>query len=366
MRVLRFIVKFLSLVANGGAALLLIASAYSDRVSPETSLLFSYLGLAFPLLCTVNLGFMCYWLFLGKWRYPLIGLCTFLVCWEPVKSYFPLHSRKEIPRGEVMKVLSYNVMGFGYKDHTRRSPNPILEYIAHSDADIVCLQEYTVMKLGRGLTDTKIRRALRMYPYRSVFYQRRSKYQDSGIAVYSKYPISRSRTIKYKTDFNGSSIHELTVKGKRFTLVNNHLESFKLTMEDRSRYSSMIKNLNPDGLDDLRGAFSQKLSTAFLIRAKQAERVTEEIRSAKGEYVLVCGDFNDTPISYAHRTVQGDLTDAFAASGRGAGITYNQNCFWFRIDHILHSSNITSMDCTVDKVPYSDHYPIWCYLRVDS
>ena len=55
---------------------------------------------------------------------------------------------------------------------------------------------------------------------------------------------------------------------------------------------------------------------AFRIRAKQAEAVSEEIKNAKGDYVLVCGDFNDTPISYAHRTIQGDLTDAFAESGR--------------------------------------------------
>ena len=81
--------------------------------------------------------------------------------------------------------------------------------------------------------------------------------------------------------------------------------------------------------------------------AKQAEAVSKEIKNAKGDYVLVCGDFNDTPISYAHRTIQGDLTDAFAESGRGMGITYNQNFFWFRIDNILHSPNMTSMNCSV-------------------
>ena len=118
-------------------------------------------------------------------------------------------------------------------------------------------------------------------------------------------------------------------------------------------------------MDDLKGAFEQKLGPAFRIRAKQAEAVSEEIKNAKGDYVLVCGDFNDTPISYAHRTIQGDLTDAFAESGRGMGITYNQNFFWFRIDNILHSPNMTSMNCSVDKVAYSDHYPLWCYLKLE-
>ena len=90
-------------------------------------------------------------------------------------------------------------------------------------------------------------------------------------------------------------------------------------MEDRTRYSSLHKELSSDGLDDLKGAFEQKLGPAFRIRAKQAEAVSKEIKNAKGDYVLVCGDFNDTPISYAHRTIQGDLTDAFAESGRGMG-----------------------------------------------
>lgn len=72
----------------------------------------------------------------------MIGLSAFLLCWGPVKKYFPYHSQtKDIPKENVLKVLTYNVMGFGYKDHTKDSPNKIIQYIASSGADIVCLQE---------------------------------------------------------------------------------------------------------------------------------------------------------------------------------------------------------------------------------
>ena len=325
MKTLRIFLQFLFVVANVVAVVLLIVSAYSDRVSPETSMTLSY----------------------------------------PVKRYFPFHSHKDVPREEVLKVLTYNVMAFGYKNHTKIAPNKIIQYIANSDADIVCLQEYATAKSEKSLTASKIYDALSMYPYRSVFYQSSTKFQSFGIAVFSKYPLSNSRMVKYDSDYNGSSVHEVNIKGKKLTLINNHLESFKLTMEDRTRYSSLIKSFSSDGLDDLKGAFEQKLGPAFRIRAKQAEAVSEEIKNAKGDYVLVCGDFNDTPISYAHRTIQGDLMDAFAESGRGMGITYNQNFFWFRIDNILHSPNMTSMNCSVDKVAYSDHYPLWCYLKLE-
>ena len=75
----------------------------------------------------------------------MVGLCSFLICKGPVTRYFPFHDRmSDIPKENVLKVLTYNVMGFGYKGHTEDSPNPIIRYIANSGADIVCLQEYAV------------------------------------------------------------------------------------------------------------------------------------------------------------------------------------------------------------------------------
>jgi endonuclease/exonuclease/phosphatase (EEP) superfamily protein YafD len=147
-------------------------------------------------------------------------------------------------------------------------------------------------------------------------------------------------------------------------LINNHLESFKLTSKDKVRYLDFIKGAGPETFGGLRATIQQKLGPAFLIRAGQARAVAEEIKQSRGDYLLVCGDFNDTPVSYAHRVVQGDLLDAFAESGCGPGITYNLNYFWFRIDHILYSSNMEAFQCTVDPVRYSDHYPVWCYLRL--
>ena len=364
-RVLRILFHYLFLLPNIAAAILLIASAYSDRISPEESLVFSYLGLAFPVLCVINLCFVVYWIFLLRWKPLLLGICTFLLCWGQVRHYFPYHSEREVNRDEVLKILTYNVMAFGYANHTNENPNPILQYIADSDADIVCLQEYSAARSGKNLTTSKINKALSKYPYRSVLCFKPSKTHCSGVAIYSKYPISQSRLIDYESDFNGSSVHQLDIKGKKLTLINNHLESFKLTTEDREHYSELIKGFSSEGFDDLKGAFAQRIGPAFRIRAKQAEAVAKEVKEAKSDYVLVCGDFNDTPISYAHRTIQGDLVDAFSESGRGMGVSYNRNSFSFRIDYILHSSNMQSFDCSVDKVTYSDHYPLWCYMKLE-
>lgn len=365
MKALRLFLQMLFVVANVAATVLFVLSAYSDHISPVSSMLFPYLGLAFPLFCMANLLFVAYWLFLGEWRFVLIGIIAFLICSGPVKHYFPWHGQsEEIPQEEVLKVLTYNVMAFGYKDHTKASPNKIIEYINDSDAYIVCLQEYAESRVRKGLTRKRILDALKKYPYRSILITHSTRIQNMGIAVFSKYPIKRSRRIKYKSKYNVSSVCEVQVGEKKVMLINNHLESFKLTMEDRSHYASFIQNLGAEGLDELKGAFHQKLGTAFRLRAIQAEAVAKTAEPWKDNYLLVCGDFNDTPISYAHRTIRNGLVDSFAESGRGMGVTYNQNYFWFRIDHILHSKKMKSFNCTVDEVDYSDHYPLWCYMQL--
>jgi len=360
--IFRNIIKYIFVITNVLTALLFIASAFSDRVPPGKSLFFSYLGLVFPFICLLNVFFVVYWLLFRNWKYLLIGVFTFIICWQSVRSYFPLHLKSEpIPEENVIKVLTYNVMGFAYKDHTEKSPNEIIKFIAESGADIVCMQEYYFHRSGKGLNATKLNKALEMYPYRSVILVKNTNW---GLAVYSKYPISNSRRIDYNSENNGSSIHEIDINGKKLTLINNHLESFKLTMEDKTRYSDFIKGVGPETFDSLKGTIQQKLGPAYLMRAKQARAVAKEIQNTTSDYLLVCGDFNDTPISYAHRTIKGDLLDAFTESGRGVGITYNQNFFWFRIDNILYSPNMKAIKCQVGNVKYSDHYPLWCYFKL--
>jgi endonuclease/exonuclease/phosphatase family metal-dependent hydrolase len=258
-------------------------------------------------------------------------------------------------------------MRFAYKDHSKESPNKIIQYIAESEADIVCLQEYMVSSRPNLMSSEDVAKALPMYPYiAEVFFSSPDyKRYNYWLAVLSKFPVTRSRRIKFPSVYNGSSIHEINVRGKKIILVNNHLESFKLTTEDRSNYSDMITHASLESFDEFRGSIQKKLGQAFRIRAKQSETVAGEIRKANGYYTIVCGDFNDTPISYAHHTIQGSLSDAYAKSGFGMGVSYNQNFFLFRIDHILYSPSMEAYNCKVDtRVNLSDHYPIYCYLKI--
>lgn len=75
--------------------------------------------------------------------------------------------------------------------------------------------------------------------------------------------------------------------------------------------------------------------------------------------LIICGDFNDTPVSYCYQQIRGALSDSWEEAGWGPGITYNRNKFWFRIDHIFHSKHFKTIDIKVlDEYSYSDHYPV--------
>ena len=80
--------------------------------------------------------------------------------------------------------------------------------------------------------------------------------------------------------------------------------------------------------------------------------------------MILCGDFNDSPISYAHRTLDKVLTDCYVATGNGPGISYHHNAIFVRIDNIMCSSHWTPYGCKVDRsARHSDHYPIYCWLK---
>ena len=78
---------------------------------------------------------------------------------------------------------------------------------------------------------------------------------------------------------------------------------------------------------------------------------------------IVCGDFNDTPGSYVYRKVRGNYRDAFEEKGNGFGYTYKGLYRILRIDYILHSEELETLDYESPDVPWSDHNPVKATLR---
>lgn len=357
MKYIGKVLGWLLLGVNALCSLAMLFCAYSSYINPVAHPVLSCSGLAFPVMLLVNLLFLLFWLIVCR-KYALLPAIALLGCIQAVRICFPINCfREEVPEGSV-KFLSYNVMAFNKgKPHTQESPNEIIEYLQGSDADIICLQEYVVC--GR-LKKTDIDRALSAYPYRHCHQIANGR---NGLGCYSRYPILSATPVSYSSSGNGSIVYTLQVGNDTLTVINNHLESNKLTSDDRAIYMDMIREPETGKVKKGSAKLIGKLADAVPIRAAQADSVAQLVRHRKTPSLVVCGDFNTSPFSYAYRTIAKGLCDAFVSSGCGLGISYNKNGFYFRIDQILISPDLRSYRCTVDKsIKHSDHYPVWCYI----
>ena len=360
MRYIGQLLGYVILIFNAVVAALLLFVAYSPDIDPQAHPVLSCAGLFFPFFWVANLAFLVFWLVVYR-RYALFPLLVLFICWGSIRTYFPVNwSSGDIPE-DAIKVLSYNTRAFGdMKAHTKETPNEVLTYLQESDADIICLQEYV---WGGKLKKKDIDYALRDYPYRHHY-----SLADgwNGLGCYSRYPILSAKPIPYKSVSNGSIAYYIKVKDDTLVVVNNHLESNRILDEDVKTYQTMVDTPNRENVSFGLRTLLKKLAEASKVRAKQTDVVKETLRGLdENASVIVCGDFNDTPISYTHHTLSENLQDAFVEAGNGLGISYNRHRLYFRIDHILCSKNMNVHRCEVDNtIEASDHYPVWCYLSL--
>ena len=343
--------------ANIVTILCMMVVGFSDRISPATFPSLANIGLFLPVFILLNAAFLVFWL-MFKTRWALIPIVGFLLCYGPIRTFFPINLKKETSP-DAIKVLSYNVWlfaGWEYRDQ----PNPIYQYILDTDADIVCLQEAGTQEVKK---QKELKEAISIkYPYR----ERSSKGKNGDIlACYSKYPIVGKEGIEYESKNNHSSVFYINMNGDTIIVVNNHFESIGLTPKEKDEFSKIVKgevkrNEAEEGSKKLIG----RLNEVSKIRAPQADAVARFLDQHRDKSIILCGDFNDGPNSYTHHKLAKRLTDCYVESGNGLGFSYHHNSFYIRIDHIMCSKDWTPVKCIVDKkIDASDHYPVVCWLK---
>lgn len=353
--------------SNFIAILLLFSSFLSWNVSTLKSNLFSYLGLGFGIILLINILYLLFWILLLKWKEAIICIVALLLCSKPITAFFALNIYSQKPPDNAIKVLTYNVQGFPKDRKKDIEEYPILEYIKETDADIVCIQEYLISKTGHSyFRQQDVDRILNKYPYRSISSLEFSgKYHIFGLACFSKYPIEKTERIKFKSSYNGAAVYTINIDGKKYSVANVHLESNRIKAKDKQLYNDFLQNRYSVGLETITSNIRNRLGRAYGIRAKQVEMVKQFIDKEETQGVIICGDFNDTPISYCYHQMKKGLVDSYASTAFGTGITYYEDLFRFRIDYIMHSKNMRAYRAKVDKVKYSDHYPLKTWIELD-
>ncbi len=362
--------KYTVFATNILAMVLLLLAIQAPFTPPTSFLLVSYLGLGFPVLLLLNIAYLFLWVIFFRWKYIIVQLLVLALCMNAITNYIPMNERSEIIPEDCLKVMSYNVRGFDWLTGDTARKNPILNYIANSGADIICMQEFAIdeKKTRDGMLSLEeFDDIMAEYPYRNII--RLGDVNNSciyGLACYSKYPIMKVARVPIESLFNGSAMYEIKVGIKRMTIVNNHLESNRVTEEDKQLYKELVKSQNRRLIGDMAAVVQKRMEPAFISREVQANILADCIQQQleRTRYMIVCGDFNDTPISYTYQKIKGNFVDSFRNTGKGFGITYHENGILLRIDYIMHSKNIKSYNFTIGKVKYSDHYPVWTYISL--
>ena len=354
MRLLKAIPRTIFIVINLIIVMAMIFCAYTVMLPPQHYTRLSEYGLWFPVFLVINVAFVPFWL-IFKRKYVLVSIVGMVLCAGSIRTYIPVNL-KQAPPSDAIKVLSYNIMNFGEKKDILWEENAVVQYIQRSDADIVCLQEAT-----NGGTKKALEVLEKQYPY----YRLREDNRNF-LACLSKYPILSEQKIEYPSASNASYAYEVAVGTKTLLVINNHLESYRLTQEDKEDYKSIIKNYqHPDSNDSEEKLFNllEKMAPHDSLRGMQVDSVAVYVQRNKDRYMIVCGDFNASPISYMHYKLTEYLNDAYTRSGNGPGLSYHRSGMYFRLDHIFISPNLRAYGAVVDRsIKASDHYPIYCYV----
>ncbi len=349
------ILKYPLLLGTLVLSFLLLAACATAWVHPSTTMFFVYLGLAFPVIALFNLLAGIYWVLKRKW-YLIIPLGSMFLCSHNIQKTLGIHRNNASEKVIVdkIKVLSYNIKLFDFYDKDTK----VLDYLLKQDADIVCLQEfgYYTGSEKRFLTRAHIMDKMKeKYPYHHFSQSDLQLKGTYGMATFSKHPVVKHDDIAIESRYKSAIYSDIKIGDDTLRVINLHLESNKLTSAERE----LLQHIrNTDSTNSKAKAINKKLSEAYSLREKQADKVSELIEQTRHPIVL-CGDINDVPVSYTYSTLAGSkLTDSFTERGKGYGHTFNEGMIKFRIDDIMHSKELCAKKYVRDKVPYSDHYPV--------
>ena len=81
---------------------------------------------------------------------------------------------------------------------------------------------------------------------------------------------------------------------------------------------------------------------------------------------VICGDVNDTPVSYCFRSLRSGRKDTFREAGRGFGATYRILWPLLRIDYAFVPENADVLEHRTLRLDCSDHYPVITEINMNE
>lgn len=328
------------------AAVALAISYISIYINPVKFSIPLFFGLYFIPLVLINL----FILLLGIIRRSGAVWLTFIAL-LPSILYAELFVRwgevQKEQEGIALKICTYNVGLFAQGKNLSRTASfeSIKKFIEKEEPSIVCLQEFQT-------TDTSlIKKEFPQFKYRYCHLFSGTKRKFGNVTL-SKFPIINSGKITFKRSTNLCIYSDIEHYGKVLRIYNTHLESHSIS------FTALIKKIREkEKITDEIYQVHDKVAGTFKRRALQVDTIARHLHQSPVP-AIICGDFNDTPMSYTYKNLISNKKDSFRESGKGFSATYSLLWPLLRIDYILYPSPFWSLSHHSPKIEYSDHYPV--------
>lgn len=345
-------VSFLFLVATFLLAGFTFFGLFGGNVTPAGNTARAMLVYILPLLIVADLVMLVYWLLRRRWHWAAIPFVTVLCCIPYCGTIYQFRSIGDDAKSKTgLMIATYNVARFN-NETTGFIAQDILAQMKKQNVDVLCMQEYSDVSGDKKNSDS----------YKEYFsYMAKGK---DDMVIYSRHPISDSKTIEFEETNNSAMWADINVNGQLFRFVNVHLETTGVNRTLRSAAKLQLQGTNVESNRLLRVIYGN-YTWGMAIRAGQAITVRNELQMNKDEdrSVVICGDFNDVPYSYVYNTMLGDdFVDGFKECGSGWMHTYRGKKA-VRIDYIFHDKSIEGLNYYKQELSYSDHYPV--FMKVE-
>lgn len=350
--VLRKLVKKILLGLNFLAIASILLSYLSVYLNPEKIAFPAFFGLAYPYILLINIVFIIIWGVNLKKEVSLSIIAILLGITHFGNSF--KFSKKEIEDYD-FNLTTYNIRLFNHYETEENNKESILNLFIKNSPDILCLQEYFLQGSKTDINTDLASLINPDYNIHSKFIRiRDNKYY--GIATFTKFPIINRGDIVHPETASLSIYTDILINSDTIRIYNNHLQSFKLRRMEKSLIEEISASDQNGTMKELKN-LSLSLKQGFARRANQARMVKTHMNTSPYP-LLVCGDFNDTPVSFSYRRIRKGLKDAFVETGGGAGFTYKGKYPPNRIDYILFDERIVCDGFSIDRIKHSDHYPV--------